>query len=78
MAGAPSDRNLISVFHSFILIYSELDRILSQLLNMVLTRHRQKLTVYNCDISKFEQTYRLDSIQFQEQFESGSLGDGFV
>jgi len=44
-------------------------------LNVVLTRHLQKLTVYNCDTSKFDQTYRLDSIQFQEQFESGSLGD---
>ena len=54
---------------------TELDRILSQSLNVMLTHHRQKLTVYNCDISKFEQTYRLDSIQFQEQFESGSLGD---
>jgi hypothetical protein len=54
---------------------TELDRILSQLLNMMLTRHRQKLAAYNRDISKFEQTYRLDSIQFQEEFESGSLGD---
>ena len=54
---------------------TELDRILSQLLNVMLTRHRQKLAVYNRDISKFEQIYRLDSIQFQEQFEAGSLGD---
>jgi hypothetical protein len=54
---------------------TELDRILSQLLNVMLTRHRQKLTVYNRDIRKFEQIYRLDSIQFQERFESGSLGD---
>jgi hypothetical protein len=54
---------------------TELDRILSQLLNVMLTRHRQKLTVYNRDISKFEQIYRLDSIRFQEEFESGSLGD---
>ncbi len=54
---------------------TELDRILSQLLNVMLTRHRQKLTVYNRDINKFEQIYRLDSIQFQEQFELGSLGD---
>jgi hypothetical protein len=54
---------------------TELDRILSQLLSVMLARHHQKLTVYNRDISKFEQTYRLDSIQFQEEFESGSLGD---
>jgi len=54
---------------------NELDRILNQLLTVVLTRHRQKLAVYNHDISQFEQTYKLDSIQFQEQFESGSLGD---
>jgi hypothetical protein len=54
---------------------TELDRILGQLLNVMLARHRQKLVVYNLDISKFEQTYSLDSIQFQAQFESGSLGD---
>jgi hypothetical protein len=54
---------------------TELDRILGQLLNVMLARHRQKLVVYNLDISKFEQTYSLDSIQFQKQFESGSLGD---
>ena len=54
---------------------TELDRILSQLLNVMLTRHRQKLTVYNRDICRFEQIYKLDSIQFQEQFEAGSLGD---
>ena len=54
---------------------NELDRILSQLLNVMLTRHRQKLAVYNRDISKFEQVYQLDSMQFQEEFASGSLGD---
>lgn len=54
---------------------NELDRILSQLLNVMLTRHRQKLAVYNRDISKFEQAYQLDSMQFQEEFASGSLGD---
>jgi hypothetical protein len=54
---------------------NELDRILNQLLNVMLTRHRQKLAVYNHDISQFEQTYKLDSDQFQEEFESGSLGD---
>ena len=54
---------------------TELDRILGQLLNVMLARHRQKLVVYNLDISKFEQTYSLDSIQFQAQFELGSLGD---
>jgi len=41
----------------------------------MLNRHRQKLAVYDCGISKFEQTYRLNSHQFQEQFESGVLGD---
>jgi hypothetical protein len=54
---------------------TELDRILSQLLNVVLARHRQKLAGYDLDISKFEQIYNLDSIQFQEQFEEGMLGD---
>ncbi|NJL91367.1 MAG: hypothetical protein HC916_17470 [Coleofasciculaceae cyanobacterium SM2_1_6] len=54
---------------------TELDRILSQLLNVVLARHRQKLAGYDLDISKFEQTYNLDSMQFQEQFEGGMLGD---
>ena len=54
---------------------TELDRILSQLLSVMLNRHRQKLAVYDHDISKFEQNYRLDSNQFQEQFESGALGD---
>jgi len=54
---------------------NELDRILSQLLSVMLNRHRQKLAVYDRDISKFEQSYRLDSHQFQEQFESGVLGD---
>ena len=54
---------------------NELDRILSQLLSVMLNRHRQKLAVYDRDISKFEQNYRLDSRQFQEQFESGALGD---
>jgi hypothetical protein len=54
---------------------TELDRILSQLLNVVLTRHRQKLASYNLDISKFEEIYKLDSMQFQEQFAAGMLGD---
>jgi len=54
---------------------TELDRILSQLLNVVLARHRQKLAGYDLDISKFEQIYNLDSMQFQEQFEGGMLGD---
>ncbi len=54
---------------------TELDRILSQLLNVVLTRHRQKLASYNLDIGKFEEIYKLDSMQFQEQFTAGTLGD---
>ncbi len=54
---------------------NELDRILSQLLSVMLNRHRQKLAVYDRDISNFEQNYRLDSNQFQEQFDSGALGD---
>jgi len=54
---------------------SELDRILGQLLNVMLTRHRQKLDIYDSDISKFERVHQLNSLLFQEQFESRQLGD---
>ena len=33
---------------------TELDRIIGQLLNVILTRYRQKLAMYNLDIDKFE------------------------
>ena len=56
-------------------VRDELDRILSQLLSVMLTCHRQKLAVYDRDVSRFEQNYSLDSNQFQEQFDSGALGD---
>jgi hypothetical protein len=36
---------------------SELDRILGQLLNVMLTRHRQKLAIYDADIIKFERVH---------------------
>ncbi len=54
---------------------TELDRILGQLLSVILTRHRQKLAIYDRDITKFEQTYAIDSNEFQQQFEDGILGD---
>ncbi|MFM5982441.1 MAG: hypothetical protein ACKO9I_18280 [Sphaerospermopsis kisseleviana] len=54
---------------------TELDRIIGQLLNVILTRHRQKLDIYNSDIEKFEQKYQLNCEQFEEQFNSGRLGD---
>ncbi len=54
---------------------TELERIIGQLLNLILTRHRQKLATYNLDIDKFEQKYQLTSEQFVEQFNSGNLGD---
>jgi hypothetical protein len=53
----------------------ELDRIIGQLLNVILARHHQKLDIYNSDIEKFEKKYQLTSEQFEEQFNSGSLGD---
>ena len=34
---------------------TELDRIIGQLLNVILTRYRQKLAMYNLDIDKFEE-----------------------
>ena len=54
---------------------TELDRIIGQLLNLILTRYRQKLAIYNLDIDKFEKKYQLTSEQFLEQFNSGNLGD---
>ena len=54
---------------------TELERIIGQLLNVILTRHPQKLATYNLDIDKFEKKYELTSEQFVEQFNSGSLGD---
>lgn len=54
---------------------TELERIIGQLLNVILTRHRQKLTTYNLDIDKFEKKYQFTSEHFIEQFNSGSLGD---
>jgi hypothetical protein len=54
---------------------TELERIIGQLLNVILTRHHQKLATYNLDIDKFEKKYQLTSEQFVEQFNSGSLGD---
>ncbi|MEA5619201.1 hypothetical protein VB711_15340 [Cronbergia sp. UHCC 0137] len=53
----------------------ELERIIGQLLNVILTRHHQKLAIYNLDINKFEKKYQLTSEQFEEQFNSGTLGD---
>ena len=53
----------------------ELDRILGQLLSVILTRHHQKLSIYNSDIEKFEQKYKLNSQDFEAQFNSGKLGD---
>lgn len=53
----------------------ELDRILGQLLKVILTRHYQKLSVYNADIEKFEKKYKLNSNEFEQQFDSGKLGD---
>ncbi|AIE73556.1 MULTISPECIES: hypothetical protein [unclassified Synechocystis] len=54
---------------------SELDRILGQLLQVMLTRYYQKLSVYNADIEKFEQEYNLNSDEFEQQFDSGELDD---
>ena len=54
---------------------TEPDRILGQLLSVILTRHRQKLAIYDRDISKFEQTYAINSDRFQQQFDAGMLGD---
>ncbi len=54
---------------------TELERIIGQLLNVILTRHRQKLATYNLDIDKFEKKYELTSEEFVEQFNSGNLGD---
>ncbi len=54
---------------------TELERIIGQLLNVILTRHRQKLATYNLDIDKFEKKYELTSKEFVEQFNSGTLGD---
>ncbi|MEB3122019.1 MAG: hypothetical protein VKL41_12450 [Snowella sp.] len=54
---------------------TELDRILGQLLSVILTRHHQKLSIYNSDIEKFEQKYKLNSQDFETQFNSGKLGD---
>ncbi|MEB3190811.1 MAG: hypothetical protein VKL42_10760 [Snowella sp.] len=53
----------------------ELDRILGQLLKVILTRHYQKLSVYNADIEKIEKKYKLNSNEFEQQFDSGTLGD---
>ena len=54
---------------------TELDRILGQILGVMLTRHRQKLAIYDEDIRTFEQRYHLDSEEFLQQFNSGMLGD---
>jgi hypothetical protein len=54
---------------------TELDRILEQILGVMLTRHRQKLAIYDEDIHKFEQHYHLDSEEFLQQFNAGILGD---
>lgn len=54
---------------------TELDRILGQILGVMLTRHRQKLAIYDEDIHKFEQLYNLDSEQFLQKFNAGILGD---
>jgi hypothetical protein len=54
---------------------TELDRILGQLLSILLARHHQKLSIYNSDIEKFEQKYKLNSQEFEAQFNLGKLGD---
>lgn len=53
----------------------ELDRILGQLLQVMLARYDQKLSTYNSDIEKFEQKYNLHSNEFEQKFDSGELGD---
>ena len=54
---------------------TELNRTLEQLLRVMLTRHRQKLSFYSADIEKFEKKYKLSSNEFEQQFDSGKLGD---
>ena len=54
---------------------TELDRILGQLLGVMLTRHQKKLAIYDEDIRKFEQLYNCDSEQFLHKFNAGILGD---
>lgn len=54
---------------------SELDRILGQLLTVLLNRHQQKLKVYDADLERFEKLYGMASNEFYQQFESGTLGD---
>lgn len=54
---------------------TELDRILGQILGVILTRHQKKLAIYDQDIHKFEQLYHLDSEQFLQEFNAGILGD---
>jgi len=55
--------------------HTELDRILGQILGVMLTRHQKKLAIYDEDIRKFEQGYHLDSEEFLQEFNSGILGD---
>ena len=46
---------------------TELDRILGQLLSILLTRHHQKLSIYNSDIEKFEQNINLILLKKEDQ-----------
>lgn len=55
---------------------TELDQVVGKLLDLTLSRHRQRLARYERDLDAFEQRYGTDSPTFYRRFEAGELGDG--
>jgi hypothetical protein len=54
---------------------NELDQILGKLLDVALSRHRQRLARYQREMRHFEERYEMESATFYRRFEDGELGD---
>jgi len=53
----------------------ELERILSKLLEVILSQHRLRLERYERDLRDFERRYGMETLTFYQRFEAGELGD---
>ena len=54
---------------------AELDQILKKLLDVALSRHRDRWKRYEHELRQFEERYGMDSETFYQRFEAGELGD---
>jgi len=55
---------------------ADLDRVLGKLLEVTLSRYRDRLDRYDRELEEFEERHGMDSATFHRRFEAGELGDG--